>query len=492
MVKESGFRRVRFSSGRVFSFLVLAIGLTAVTATATISAAVEVNTVQGCKISEEDAAGLNGDAATDVHATSDYSDAARRLLMEGEFDQLDCLAAGVRSRKEKFSGGVWKIHTLYSGLSDPQPESVHPTESDWQSLLANLQRWVDAKPNSVTGRIALAAAYTNYAWVARGSGYSDSVSSNGWQEFSDRMAKARQLLEQADTLSTKCPEWYVAMLDVAQGQGWDLNEIRALYQKAAAFEPGYYYYDRQFASFLQPKWFGEEGDTERFAEEVADQTGGDRGDALYFQIASEVICGCSDQPKFSWQRIVKGSDALEKLDGPSMLNLNLMAKMGAYTSDMDATDAASEAFARIGDQWDVGTWKTLDRFEQMRKSFAAFAPKAAKRQAATQAAAANARTSEGIRYLAAFGPVYRKVVEDCVEAVGNDFGSLQTLTEVGADGTITDMSAVSDGAVAVCVFQKFRESRQQNKVPFPVPPHAAYWVRLDFTKSDLSIPVAAK
>jgi hypothetical protein len=475
-----------FSTSLALSFVVLLF-----VSAADASVAVAPNSPEPCNISAEDAAGLTGDAAIDVHATSDYSDAARRLVMEGEFDQLDCLANGLRSRKEKFSGGMWKIHILYMGLSDPQPENVHSTESDWQRLLANLQRWVNTKPNSVTARIALAWAYTDYAWAARGNGYSNTVSDSGWQQFDERMAKARQILDEADALPTKCPEWFVAMLDVAQTQGWGVDEIRALYQKALAFEPDYYYYERAFANLLLPQWFGEEGDVERFAEQAADQIGGDRGDALYFQIATKVICGCSKQPKMSCPRIVKGSEALEKLDGPSMLNLNLVAKMGAYTSDLDAVDAASVAFTRIGDQWDEETWKTHEQFNYVKKSITDYGPQAAKELEQNRVAEANAKTPEGSRYAIAFANTYRQLVEQCTNEIGNNFKSLQTLTSAGLGGTITDMSVVSDGPINVCVFQKLQAFRQQKKAVFPSPPRTPYWVRLDFTKADFD-PVAAK
>jgi hypothetical protein len=158
-----------------------------------------------CNISGEDAAGLNGDAAIDVHATSNYSDTARRLLAAGKFDQLDCLADRARANKERFSGGMWKLHLLYAGLSKPQTGNVHATESDWQALLAELQRWGTQKPESVTSRMALASAYIGYAWVARGSGDSDTVSRSGWNQFDLRVAKAKQLLDDSDALPTKCP-----------------------------------------------------------------------------------------------------------------------------------------------------------------------------------------------------------------------------------------------------------------------------------------------
>ena len=474
----------------LFSILSIGFVLATLTVNAKASRAADRDVVESCNIFDQDAAGLTEDAAVNVHATSDYSDGARRLLAAGRFDQLDCLADGVRSREERFSGGMWKIHLLYAGLVKPLPRKVHATEYDWQALLAELQQWVNQNPKSVTAHIALASAYMDDAWLARGSGYADTVSGSGWNEFDSRVAKAKQLLDDADALPTKCPEWFVIMLNVSQAQGWELDQSQALFEKAVAFEPGYYYYGRVYANFFLPQWFGKEGDVEKFAERVADEAGGDKGNALYFQIANYMICGCPDEPKMSWPRIVKGFEASEKLYGPSMLNLNLLAKMATRFTDLDAI-TADKAFARVGDQWDEDTWGTKEKFDSIKNWIAGYAPAVEKRQAIEQAAEANAKTPEGTRYKTIFEEKYIKLVEQCEKTNGNDIDDMETLTNLGTDGTVEDMKIYSTSVVGGCVYQKLQAFKQQKTRAFPAPPQAPYWMRLDLTKTDFS-PVAAK
>jgi hypothetical protein len=104
------------------------------------------------------------------------------------------------------------------------------------------------------------------------------------------------------------------MQQVALAQGWKLEQADELLRQAIAFEPEYYYYYRMQANYPLPKWFGHEGDTERFAAESADRVGGDAGDILYFRIASELVCTCDD-PQFrrmSWPQIQKGYAAAER------------------------------------------------------------------------------------------------------------------------------------------------------------------------------------
>jgi len=54
-----------------------------------------------CKISEEDAAGLNGNLRTDIRTIPDYVGTIARILKEEKFEELDCLADRARSSKEK-------------------------------------------------------------------------------------------------------------------------------------------------------------------------------------------------------------------------------------------------------------------------------------------------------------------------------------------------------------------------------------------------------
>jgi hypothetical protein len=72
-----------------------------------------------CNISEEDAASLNVDFSADVNAGRQYARAIAQMLKDEKFAELDCLADRARSGKERFPGGSWKVHELYSGLYQP-------------------------------------------------------------------------------------------------------------------------------------------------------------------------------------------------------------------------------------------------------------------------------------------------------------------------------------------------------------------------------------
>ena len=450
-----------------------------------------------CKLSDAEAAGLNGDLSTDVMAVHEYAGTIAQMLKEEEFEKLDCVADQVRASKERFSGGPWKIHELYAGLYDPAQYPVeHSTQEEWLGLLQKLEQWKTTRPNSITAPVALARAYIRFAYVARGGGYANTVSEGGWKLFGERIAKAKQTLSEASTLPAKCPEWYLDMLLIAMNESWEREDAQALFEQADKFEPSYYYYARVYATYLFPQWSGRKGDTEQFTKEIADRVGGDQGDILYFQVASSdtVICGCDDGPQMSWERIERGFEASEKKYGVSMLNLNRIAYLATHYGKLDLY-VADKTMTRIGEQWDSETWGKKEDFEAMKEWAAKSAPFVAKTRAIEAAAETNMKTPEGARYHSSVEKTYRGLVQACASTDGAGVdkweGEFKAFVSVGVKGTVEDNRIYAMGPVAVCVYHKLLTMKEQQATPFPPPPQAPYWIRLDLDWADFA-PIATK
>jgi hypothetical protein len=442
-------------------------------------------------ISDDDAAGLNEDLSSNVHAARDYVNTIARMLKEEKFDALDYVADHARAGKERFPGGAWKLHTVYAGLSSPvQFPVTHATDEDWEELIRQLQRWVSARPKSVTARVALAYAYLGYAHRTRGDGDANTVSEGGWKLIRERTAEARRILEEARSLLTKCPEWYVAVQFVARYQGWGAAEERALFEEANRLDPGYYYNAAAFAGNLLPEFGGKAGDTEKFVEQVSDRIGGEPGDIFYFQIATTpgLTCSCDHNPNLSWERIERGFEAAEKQYGVSLLNLNRIAFLASHYGRLDAV-AADKALTRIGDQWNEETWETQKDFDSVKQWATRWAPIVAKERLLEAEAEANMRTPAGSSYKASFATKYRELLQQCVLIQGPSEGTLETLTSVGANGTVEDVRIYGSGGV--CVYQKMLALQGNRTKAFPPPPQAPYWVKLDLDWAEFA-PVAAK
>jgi hypothetical protein len=426
------------------------------------------------------------DPSTDVNATENFDAAIAELLKEGKFDDLDCIADSLRSSKSKFSGGAWKIHNFYAAFDGPQG---HATEEDWKNFMDPIERWVAAKQASVTARVALAESYASYAWYARGNGTSDSVTGSGWKLFGQRLDKAKETLDEAAKLQQKCPEWYVVMQRIAMGQNWNVPQETALFEQAIAFEPSYYYYYRMHANFILPKWNGEEGDSTKFAEKVADHMGGKQGDILYFEIAVQLVCRC-DEPEFShmsWPRVQRGYAELEKEYGTSLINLNEFALMALKAKDPESADLA---FKRIGDSWDKDTWGSESFFKANQSWAAATAPGQARFRAIRSAADANMQTAQGVRYKKDFEQKFAKFMQPCVQNAGSDLEKFEFMIKVGKQGTVEGLWMPDGTVVAVCLFQTLSQTELKKEKVFPRPPQPSYVV--DLKLDPASFLVASK
>ncbi len=153
----------------------------------------------------------DGPAAREVVAK-----AASAAFQAGDYPQLEKTADDLRKTKARFPEGVWKLPSFYDGL-DPQAHGANPP--DWKGWFAKLDAWKAAFPDSPTQPVARAEALVNYGWEARGSGYANTVTSEGWKLLAERLAQARGVLEEAEKLPVRDPHWYCIMQAVAIGRG---------------------------------------------------------------------------------------------------------------------------------------------------------------------------------------------------------------------------------------------------------------------------------
>lgn len=382
-----------------------------------------------------------------------YTTYVRRLFLAENFAELDRLAASERAGKTRFVGGGWRLYTLYLCLSTP--EESDPQDADYVAIMKRLERWKDSRQQSITPRVALADAYLNYAWYARGSGTGDEVSENGWQLFQERIESAKKVLAEAYELKEKCPQWYVLMQTIAMADGWDKDHEAALLAKAVSYEPNYYYYYQRHARYLLPQWSGEPGDTEQFAEDSANKIGGKQGDLLYYKIADEVVCSCEDSPKLSWARIQKGYSALKEQYGEGLMMMNKLGFLAIHYQDVQV---AQQILAKIGDHPDLKIWGSQAYFEQCR-----------------QWASMMSQNHEALDYNAKvtveFLNKYAKTVTTCVTDAGLSTPSFTVFLQLSDHGSIERVMAAP--AINDCVSKKLQAAT------LTPPPSAHYGIPIN-------------
>ena len=84
------------------------------------------------------------------------------------------------------------------------PVNDEPSDSEWLAPIDQLKQWVQTRRDSVTAPIALGNAYLNYAYLARGGGYANTVTDEGWRLFAERVQLARETLERHSALRKLC------------------------------------------------------------------------------------------------------------------------------------------------------------------------------------------------------------------------------------------------------------------------------------------------
>lgn len=301
-----------------------------------------------------------------------YRGEIQALVTRQAFAELDQAAETARSCKNREGGGVWTLFVFYEAVRGPAA-GTNATDRDRSERLSLLQNWVAARPQSITARVALAELYRDYAWAERGYSYADQVTESGWKGYRTRVGQAYTTLVEAEKLSAKCPNWYFVMLEVARDQSWDKQKTHLLFERAVSFEPSYYHYYREYALNLLPRWSGEPGDTEAFAEESLRRIGGRQGAFIYLEIAAVLCCLGGDrpgnpldiwgQPTLSWSKIQQGFAEMEEKYGATMLKLNRFAYLAVLYRDREV---AKRILGRIGDNWDPGVWEKRESFDVSR------------------------------------------------------------------------------------------------------------------------------
>jgi hypothetical protein len=320
-----------------------------------------------------------------------FVDGVRGQLMRKDFVGLDRFAEELLRTRARFSGGVWKLASFYETLGRPgdgngaaagrSPEplagakpAAAPGEGDgrgdesWERHLALLVEWRTANPASAAAALALGDAQIGYAWKARGTGVAATVTDDSDRLFKERLRQASATLNIAKRLSSTNPHLYLVMLTLARGQGWTPASAEALFEEAVALEPLYLPIYSERARYLMPRWYGHDGDWERFAEATAARVGGRDGSVIYGQIAwsmSQMYVGSEFfiQNNVGWPRLKQAFIDREALYGPSVPTLNAFCLLAGSIGDKKT---ARDLFARLGDAWDPEVWRQRRTFDSYR------------------------------------------------------------------------------------------------------------------------------
>jgi hypothetical protein len=254
------------------------------------------------------------------------------ILRAKQYGKLEKSAAVLRSSKASNPDGSRMLYSFYDGFT------IQGIESD-ENTVADLRAWVQAKPESITARVALANFLKEYAWKARGYDYAKTVSNKGWQLFEDRLNEAQKVLDEAKMLKEKCPVYWRVQMEVALGLQMDRTQFDDIFTQATNDAPKDATIYLQRAVYLLPRWDGKDGELEADLEKSADAIGGEDGDMFYAQVVWQLHGGgltfenIIKENHFSWLRVDRGFAVIEKQFPNSLEAKSERAYLAAYAGD---------------------------------------------------------------------------------------------------------------------------------------------------------------
>ena len=241
----------------------------------------------------------------------------------------------------------------------------HPSFTQSQNLaehIAKLEKWREEFPQSPALLVVLAKACVSHAWEARGTGFAYTVTEEGWELFNSRIAKAREFVDEARKLAVKDGEAYDTLLVVARAEGLPLEQTRAILEEGMRVDSAYAPMYATMAEYLLPRWHGQPGDVERFAEEVVDLVPGDDGLDAYGHIAyviNQYDCLTENsvfRGGFDRELLVKAAEVLVKRY-PTARNLPCFAALCTIAAQDQAAARRIRPFVKHDDAPRVQTWQ---------------------------------------------------------------------------------------------------------------------------------------
>ena len=293
---------------------------------------------------------------------------ARKLLHEKNYAELDKYIDSLVTSREACPNGRWKLDLLYMEFTDPERAGKKATEAEWLKLIDEFKAWSAASKSSSNALIALAEAYTGYAWLARGNGYANTVSDEGWRLMGERIDTAKNYLKQADVLNSKNPRKWSAALIAGLGSNIDKRAYEEIVSEAQKKEPTYELVLFERSNFLRPRWSGEEGEWEKSIADTADKLGGENGDKMYARLlwAAHAMGECKhlyQTPSIDWERAKRGFILLEKENPKSLAVTSRFCVLSVSAGDRPQ---ARELFDKLKGRMTESAWTTRKYFSKSR------------------------------------------------------------------------------------------------------------------------------
>jgi hypothetical protein len=299
-------------------------------------------------------------AATELEEREAVHRTVQIALLNSDFRTLEQMSQKFREEKSRTLSGLWKLTLFYAGVDSAAKKfaTLQPGSLSFDEFENRTAKWAEQYPGSATARISHSVVLLGHGWAFRGSGYADTVKPEAWAPFRKYVQLARDNLEKYKSVAVHDPRWYETMLEIARLQQWERREFDLLVKEALDREPLFYQTYFQALAYLLPKWHGDIGEIERFAQAAVKRTSKEEGTGMYARIYWYASQTQFDNDLFRdsmavWPRMKAGfEDVIAKY--PDAWNVNNYAKFACLAQDKAKT---RELLPRIGSSVVLEAWQ---------------------------------------------------------------------------------------------------------------------------------------
>lgn len=192
-----------------------------------------------------------------------------------EYDKKPVWVIGNDIIQKLNAGEFTDIEEYMDHLVTEKPYSVDGTRvlEDLYSFVGKrisssdmLYKWCAKEPSHHSAFIFRGKYYIKQAWIARGHGFSYTVTREGWMKFRKNLELAKNDLAKAYSMNPEDPNSAALMIRVCLGLSGSEKEKESWFKRAIAADPVAYNAYSQKQNYLRPKWGGTKEKDMAFAE----------------------------------------------------------------------------------------------------------------------------------------------------------------------------------------------------------------------------------
>ncbi|HWE94251.1 MAG TPA: hypothetical protein VG269_09830 [Tepidisphaeraceae bacterium] len=184
------------------------------------------------------------------------------------------------------------VRTYLERRAEAHPQ-VFDREKEFTPLYAALDK---AYPGAYEPMVLKGRFLVDFAWDARGGGFANDVTEEGWKLFAKRLATAEQTLTKAWEMNPSDPRAATIMITVAMGTSAERPQMEKWFHRAVQADPDNLAACEAKLLYLDPRWKGSVQDLDAFSRECRDTHNYAGRIALMYVTAQRTIAWMTDSP----------------------------------------------------------------------------------------------------------------------------------------------------------------------------------------------------